>query len=460
MRVPFTEALVADPPNTDPTRRGVLTAAGLLPLTLAGCSGADASSSAAALSQRSTGPRSVAAAAMRPLVSSRPGRYAVSYVTFTDLAPSYLTLHECWNALGLDDAGRVYITWTSTRKDGRQDTALFRYTRSTGKREFLGTYIDAATVDGNIKHGEEIPKGHTRIVQVGRKMYMASQGFHDFKGAITTLPQYRGSHLFTYDLDKGVLKDTSAALPGGVLIPHQGIVSLGYSPEHHVLVGLSHPLGSLVLIDPATCRVTRTVAGIPWALNKVVSREIVVTKTGKVYTYRGPEDPDLREQTNEVWVYDLATGAMKRTGTHLKGGFWNGQVQTKGRDKIYLSTVSGNLYQLDVASGRFTSKGYFIDPADYTGPKKYRVNYLYGISLSAAEDSVTGIPIIAATTGSSQPDIARMTAYSVTRKTFTKYADQTVAVFTGSDHRDAAGYVYQAAFDWDHNCHLAVLKPV
>ena len=39
-----------------------------------------------------------------------------------------------------------------------------------------GTFIDVATASNNIHDGEQIPKGHTRIIQVGRKMYMASQG--------------------------------------------------------------------------------------------------------------------------------------------------------------------------------------------------------------------------------------------------------------------------------------------
>jgi hypothetical protein len=298
--------------------------------------------------------------------------YAIQYVTFDDITPSYLTLTQSWNALGKDDRDRVYIIWTGTRTDGREDAALFRYTQVTGKREFLGTFIDVATAQNNILDGEQIPKGHTRILQVGRKMYMASQGFHDFKGPIDTLPDYRGAHLFSYDLDTGAFDDVSRKLPGGVLIEHQGIVALNYSPEHQVLVGLSHPLGDLVVFDLARGAVRKVVHGIPWQLNHVVSREIVVTKQGKVYTYRGPEDPALRADRNEVWVYDLKTGTMKKTGQWLSGGFWNGQAVTADRNKIYLSTVSGQLYVLDTNQGSFSSLGHFMAAADYNGPAKYR----------------------------------------------------------------------------------------
>ncbi len=384
--------------------------------------------------------------------------YDIKYVSFDDITPSYLTLTQSWNGLGKDGRDRVYITWTGTRTDGREDTALFRYTQATRKREFLGTFIDVATKQGNILPDEEIPKGHTRIIQVGRKMYMASQGFHDFKGPIDTLPDYRGAHLFSYDLDTGAFNDVSRKLPGGVLIKNQGIIALSYSPEYKTLVGLSHPHGDIVLFDVKRKKVSKVVKGIPWQLNHMVSREIVVTPQGKVYTYRGPEDPALRNDRNEVWVYDLATGRMKKTGQSLKGGFWNGQAVTRDGSKIYLSTVSGQLYVLNTRRGTFSNLGYFMDPADSRGPEKYRVQYLYGISLNTAGDALVGLPIITPTAGDGAT-ITRLTSYNIARKTFTKKLDATKTVFTGSNTRDRAGNIYLASFEWDHACRLAVLRP-
>jgi hypothetical protein len=385
--------------------------------------------------------------------------YSFEYIAFDDIAPSYLTLTQSWNALGMDDQDRVYIIWTSTRTDGREDSALFRYTRATGKREFLGTFIDVATAQNNLLPGEQIPKGHTRILQIGRKMYMASQGFHDFKGAIDTLPSYRGAHLFTYDLDTGAFDDATRTLPDGVLIKNQGIVALAYSPEYNMLVGLAHPLGDIVLFDLSQGVVSKVVPGIQWQLDHVVSREIVATRKGKVYTYRGSEDPSLRENKNEVWAYDLATGTMTKTGQLLKGGFWNGQAQTPARDKIYLSTVSGELYVLDVETGVFTALGHFMDPIDYRDAKKYRVQYFYGISLTSAGDAIVGLPIIAPTARRNSTSVTRLTSYNIATKAFTKKLDPNVTVFTGSNHRDRAGNIFMAAFEWDHACKLAILKP-
>jgi hypothetical protein len=272
------------------------------------------------------------------------------------------------------------------------------------------------------------------------------------------LPDYRGAHLFSYDLDTGAFDDVTRKLPGGVLIEHQGIVALNYSPEHQVLVGLSHPLGDLVVFDLARGAVRKVVHGIPWQLNHVVSREIVVTKQGKVYTYRGPEDPALRADRNEVWVYDLKTGTMKKTGQWLSGGFWNGQAVTADRNKIYLSTVSGQLYVLDTNQGSFSSLGHFMAAADYNGPAKYRALYLYGIALNKAGNALVGLPIIAPTVGDGDA-VTRLTSYDIPHKSFAKQLDATVTVFTGSNTRDRAGNIYQAAFEWDHACRLAILRP-
>lgn len=408
--------------------------------------------------------RSVLAAGVAPVLLGGAGRkagaerYAVTYVPFDDIAPDYLTLTQSWNALGMDDRDRVYIIWTSTRADGREDSALFRYTHATGKREFLGTFIDVAAKQNNLGATEQIPKGHTRIIQVGRTMYMASQGFHDFKAGIDDLPTYRGAHLFAFNVDTGAFDDVSRTLPGGVLIDHQGVVALNYSPEHHLLVGLSHPHSDIVLYDLARGEVRKVVPGIPWALNRMVSREVVVTRTGEIYTYRGPEDPTLRDMTNQVWVYDLKTGTMKKTGQSLRGGFWNGQAVDRTRNKIYLSTVSGELYALNVARGTFSHLGHFVDADAYRSAAQYRAMYLYGISLTADERTLLGVPIIAPTAGAGSA-ATRLTSYDLARRTFTKQADMTREAFTGSNHRDRKGNIYQAAFDWDKNCRLAVLTP-
>lgn len=421
----------------EPSRRLLLAAAGLAPLA---------------------GPLSAAPATAHTRRRHHRG-YRIRYVSFDDATPAGHTLTQAWNSLGTDHRDRVYINWTSTRDDGREDTVLFRYHPRSARTEFLGSAIDAATAQGNLADGEQIPKCHPRIQQVGRRMYMTSQGFHDFKTEIDTLPDYRGSHLFSYDLATDTFSDVGRDLPGGVLIEQQGIVALAWSPEHRLLVGLSHPHGDIVLFDPRSRQVVRTVPGIPWELNRVVSREIVVTRTGKVYTYRGPEDPTLSADENEVWEYDIATDTMRATGHKLTGGFWNGQAISADRERIYLSTVSGQLYRLDVADGTFTSLGYLIDAKDHDGPAQYRIGYLYGIGLTADEEQIVGLPIIVPTAEENGEAPTRLMTYGIRTGRVTRHQDAARIVFTGSNHRDCHGNFYQAAFDWDHNPYLAVLSP-
>jgi hypothetical protein len=109
-------------------------------------------------------------------------------IAFDDLAPAGPTLKHCWNAMGMDSQQRVYIGFTSRRSDAREDFAVFRYDPATGERRFLGTFMDVSQAAGNLHFGEEIPKGHTRMLEIDGKMYMGSQGFHDLKATIDTSP--------------------------------------------------------------------------------------------------------------------------------------------------------------------------------------------------------------------------------------------------------------------------------
>ena len=162
-------------------------------------------------------------------------------IAFDDIAPAGLRLKQCWNALGMDGQERVYIGFTSRRSDAREDFAVFRFDPSTGERRFLGTFIDVSQATGNLQPAEEIPKGHTRMLEIDGKMYMGSQGFHDFKTAIDTLPSYRGSHLYAYDPSSGKLEDVSRSLPRGVVTEHQGLIALSHAPGANLLVGLAPP---------------------------------------------------------------------------------------------------------------------------------------------------------------------------------------------------------------------------
>ena len=303
-----------------------------------------------------------------------------SQVSFDAIAPSGMDMQQCWNGMGLDDQGRIYIGFTSKRADGREDFPVFRYDPKSGEKVFLGTFLDIVAAAGNTQKGESIPKGHTRMIFANGKMYMASQSFHDLKWEIDSLPTYRGSHLFAFDTLAGTWQDLSAVLPGGVVTEHEGIISLNILPEEHLLVGLAHPSSNIVLYDYQTEQLVKVVPGIGWKLGNPLSREVIVAPSGNIYTYRGTEAVKQRHETHSVWVYNIHTGEMKDTGFQMTNGFWIGQTQKRDGSKIYINTTGGELYQFDVAAETFKDLGYALPITD-----KRIIDYTYAITLSPDE---------------------------------------------------------------------------
>jgi outer membrane protein assembly factor BamB len=376
-------------------------------------------------------------------------------VAFDDLAPAGLTLEQCWDAIGMDSQQRVYIGFTSKWPDGREDFAVFRYDPSTDERRYLGSFMTASTAAANLKPGEQIPKGHTHLLEAGGRMYMGSQGFHDLKGPLDTLPNYRGSHLYAYDIARGTLEDASRSLPDGVLTRHEGIIALAHAPGSDLLVGLAHPSSGIVLFDTTEGRVTQIVPGIPWRLGNPLSREVVATKTGKIYSYRGTEDPAQRDEVHDIWAYDVRSGESSKTAYSATGGFWNGQTLSRDGNTIYLATVNGELYRLDVASGVFTHLGAFLPKAELAAGEQ--VSTLYGITLSADEKRIFGIPRRTRSSGSN------LYAYEIATGVVSLAGPVEPGVYTGSDVRDARGNLYFARFGddqaWQGKTRLAVLHP-
>lgn len=376
-------------------------------------------------------------------------------ISFEDITPAGLTLEECWNAMGMDRQERVYIGFTSRRSDGREDFAIFRYDPSTGDRLFLGTFIEVSQAAGNLRPTEEIPKGHTRMLEIDGKMYMASQGFHDFKVGIDALPKYRGSHLYAYDLSSGKMEDVSRSLPGGMVTEHQGIIALSHAPGHDLLVGLAHPSSDIVLFNYKQNRVQGIVPGIPWRLGNPLSREIVATKKGKIYTYRGTEGPAQRDEVHNIWAYDLKADVTIQTAYTATGGFWNGQTWTRDGETVYLATVNGELYKLDVETEVFAHLGQLLPRDEYDAGE--RVDYLYGITLSTDEKRIYGIPRRSRSHGSN------LYSYEIATGEVTLAAELSPAIYTGSHMRDSRGNIYFARFgdgeSWEGQARLAIVHP-
>jgi len=366
-------------------------------------------------------------------------------------------MYQCWNGMGMDNQGRVYIGYTSFRDSGdREDFVVFRYDPAIGERIFLGTFIDIIDAEGNLQEGESIPKGHTRMIFADGKMYMGSQGFHDFKWEIDELPEYRGSHILAYDTEDGSWQDMSADLPGGVVTENQGIVALNILRDEGLLVGLAHPHSDIVLYDYKSNQVKEIIPGIPWKYGNPLSREVIVTPGGNIYTYRGTEDPKQRDEVNPVWVYNIHTGEMKETDFMMTNGFWIGQTETRDGSKIYVSTTNGQLYEFDVAAETFRDLGHMLPKEDYEAGR--RIQYQYGPTLSPDEKKIYFIPsVIVNPEGSGE-----LYEYDIASGEVTFVQQLPVGIYTNGDLRDDEN-IYYAHFGserqlWSGNVRLMIIS--
>lgn len=376
-------------------------------------------------------------------------------IRFDDLAPPGMVLQQCWNATGIDRQERVYIGFTARRADGREDFAVFRYDPANGGRRLLGTFMEASAAAGNLAPGEEIPKGHTRLVALADHIYMGSQGFHDFKRGIDALPTFRGSHLYAWDTAAELFEEVSRALPGGVVTRHTGLIALAAVPGRTLLAGLEHPSSNIVLFDTESRRVQQIVPGIPWREGNPLSREIVATRQGRIYTYRGSEEPRYRARRHAIWMHDLATGESRPTPYTATGGFWNGQSGTRDGETIFLSTVNGELYRLDTASGRVSALGHFLPKAELDAGE--RIDQLYGITLSADETTIYAAP------RRHRARESNLYAYDIATGVVTRVGRLEPALYAGSHVRDSRGNLYLGRFGSERatqgNAGLAIVTP-
>jgi len=384
-----------------------------------------------------------------------------AHISFDDLAPAGTNMQQCWNGMGMDDQGRIYIGFTSYLSDGREDFPVFRYDPKTGERIFLGTFLDVVAAAGNSRAGESIPKGHTRMVFADGKMYMGSQSFHDLKWEIDSLPTYRGSHLFAFDISTGVWTDLSAKMPGGVVTEHEGIISLNILPQEHLLVGLAHPSSDIVLYDYQGEKLNKIVPGIPWKFGNPLSREVVVAPSGNIYTYRSTEAVSQRNETHSVWVYKPETGEMKDTGFMMTNGFWIGQTETRDGRKIYLNTTGGEIYEFDTATETFKDLGYELPAFD-----NRIIDYTYAITLSPDEKRLYYVLSVIQKPGGTEGDGSGGTGelYYLDLNTGEKIlvAQLPIGIYTSADLRDNEN-IYFSHFGnqknlWSGNPGLFILK--
>jgi hypothetical protein len=363
---------------------------------------------------------------------------------------------QSWDNIGMDDQENVYFGFTTEVSPGIEDMNLFRYNQATGTCDHLGSYIQTLQAADNYLPGESVPKGHTYMPFINGKLYMGSQGFHDFKGELYepghNLNDMRGSHIFTWDVQSETLEDLSKDYPGGVATENEGILSLSMVSYGNHLFGLTHPFGNIVFLNHTTGAIDKIVPGIPWSLGNPISREVVVSPNGNIYLYRGTEKPDQRHLVFNVYQYNIASDTLTMLDFQCTGGFWSGQTITRDQKHIYIITVQGELYHLDTTTETWEHWGNFLPDEQIN--QGAAIRNISGITLDAGEQKIYGI-IGRGETGAQSGDLIE---YNLATKTSTILANLGPGIYTGNNTRDAKGHIYFNRFGdsnmWREYCGL------
>lgn len=284
----------------------------------------------------------------------------VKFITFEDMRPSQVSCMSMgYGTVGIDPDDNVYCAWCGDCSS-TGNCAMFRYNTKTGERKLLGTLRETAKAVDNLgpnqywSKTEWFTKGHSSLPYLKGKIYVSTQEFHSVDFATnraTNETNYRGGHIFAYDIAKGKLEDPSVLQPNGVFAPHSGILQLYSYPEKSLIIGWCIPAGDLLFynVDSNTCY---TNPGVPSEFGKDVTREIFVTCKGKVfYNYRngGSYLYDMATKTNTKLNFSIDYGGCSGD----MAGLINGYVQPRQSKKIYFATY-GFLYVIDGETEKVT----------------------------------------------------------------------------------------------------------
>lgn len=384
-------------------------------------------------------------------------RDVVQEISFSDVIPQDLHFTEgwCWNSIGVDDKGNVYMGIGGKTPDG-QDVVEVSYNTTTGMRKFLTTLRTVSQQAGNLKIGEEIPKGHTRIVEMNGKMYLGSQGFHDI---FKIDPNVRGGHFYEMDVTSGAWRDLSVTDPGGVSIPNQGIIGVDVIPEKNLVVGFTHAAGNIIVYDLATQHSTvYTNPDAAQYLGRNVSRHIVYSsKYNRIYaSFAGSPMLRLDLNTGAYTTLPASTGEFyfgPGPGYDYGNEFVTAMAKNHDGSQIYYLAWSGYLYHFDADNETLTRVGPVNTPDELANNVK--VGTAFALVMSNDEKYLYTIP------SSMSNGSTGLYRYDIAAGVWSKQADLTAkfgnATFSGGEI-DAQGRIYFARFGGENSGWVHLLQ--
>ena len=388
----------------------------------------------------------------------------INEISFADLEPDGFREGWSWNALGVDKAGHVYLAIGYGDVGRPNDVGVFRYNTDSGERKFLTTLKTVSQAQNNLLPGENIIKGHTRIVEMNGKIYVGSQGFHDI---FEIDPSVRGGHLYQMDVATEQWHDLSATDPDGVSIPHQGVIAVDVIPEKNLVVGFSSPAGDIIVYDLAAGRSTvYTNPDAAQYLGRNVARHIVyLSKTNRIYTsFAGSPMQRLDLNSGVYTTLPAANGEFyfgPGPGFDHGNEFATAMAKNHDGSQVYYLSWNGDLYHFDADNETLTQLGQVSTPDELAN--KVKVGTAFALVMSQDEKYLYTIP------SSMSDGSIGLYRYDIAAGAWSKLLDLTSkmkgGVFAGGEI-DSQGRIYFAHFGdedggWVHLMQIDVnnLKP-
>jgi hypothetical protein len=383
-------------------------------------------------------------------------------ISFADVEPKGFREDFCWNAIGVDKIGHVYMAIGYGDVGQANDVGIFRYTIATGEHKFLTTLKSVSAAENNLLQGENIIKGHSRIVEMGGKIYLVSQGFHDM---FAIDPTVRGGHFFQKDVATEQWHDLSVTDPGGVSILNQGIIAVDVIPSQNKVVGFSNPAGNIVIYDLSSRHSkVYTNPDASQYIGRNVSRHVVYSSYDNSVYAAFAGSPIMRlDLTSGVYATLPASSGEFYYGRGPDTGIDNNEFITAmaktgdGKNIWYLSW-DARLYHFDVVAQKLTRLG----PVNTSEELSAGIRSTAGFALAISKDEkyLYSIP---STISDGSTGLYR---FDIIAGTWNKQLDLTNrlggATFSGGD-TDADGHIYFARFggetsSWVHLLQIDVIR--
>lgn len=203
-------------------------------------------------------------------------------------APDGTVPKQSWSGPGPGPNGEIYVAGM----DHVANSILYRLgTFGAGTSQpadtlwYAGDARAASAAAGNLETDEPIEKFHTQPTLLNSRVYVGNLNYSTLDDGYLDV---RGFHWYAYDRPTKQFLDLTAGKPGGVAIPHGGLVGMVADAANNRLYGAVAPTGELVRYAIGT-GVTTNLGRPPAIVRPYMypGRAMWVSSRGRVYFTAG-----------------------------------------------------------------------------------------------------------------------------------------------------------------------------